>query len=609
MNKPALSWLPYLKEGVPAQCKTPAETAAFELKTAGLAHVEIVVLPEKKDEYCIENKNDHTVITGGECGVLYGAYQLIASTYLKKEIPSTPQKPMYCLRMINCWDNADGTIERGYSGRSLWFEANQFDYDPVRIRQLGRMLASVGLNVLCINNVNVHEPAQELIGRWLPQLAEFAAILRPFGVKLMVSLDYSQPMRDGIPTADPLDERVQQWWKDRAKMIWDTIPDFAGFLVKADSEGRPGPFTYGRSHAEGANMLARAVKPYGGQLIWRCFVYNCQQDWRDHVMDRPKAAYDTYMPLDGQFDENVILQIKNGPYDFQIREPVSPLLLGLKNTNTALEVQLAQEYTGHQIDIYAMPPMWKEVFADLPKEKIMAIAAVSNLGRDENYYGHPFAALNMYAFGRLAWDPDQFAEEMISDWCRLTYTLPDDQEQTLENLLLHSRKIYDLYAGNLGLEWMITPGLHYGPNPAGYEFQAWGTYHRANYEAVGIDRTINGTGYTRQYKNGLCDFYENRDTCPDELLLFFHRVKYTDLMRDGRTLIQRLYDDHFAGYEAVQEMAEELKTLELPSPDREVAQSRMQKQLFNAREWCDITNTFFYRYCGIPDTYGRIIYE
>ena len=317
--------------------------------------------PGLGEAYRLEAGDGGFRVTGGETGVLYGAYALIRALTRGEAAPEGVQQPYYPLRMIDCWDNMDGTIERGYAGRSLWFEGDAFHYDPARIRQLGRMLASVGVNVLCVNNVNVRYPAQELIGDLLPELAAFAALLRPFGVRLMVSVDFSMPMQCGLATADPLDEGVQAWWADTAKRVWTAIPDLAGFLVKADSEHRPGPNTYGRTHAEGANMLARAVAPFGGVLVWRAFVYNCMQDWRDTATDRPWAAYDPTCPWTGSLTDNVILQVKNGPYDFQVREPVSPLFYAMRRTRLALEFQLAQEYTGQQIDLYAMPPLWREV--------------------------------------------------------------------------------------------------------------------------------------------------------------------------------------------------------------------------------------------------------
>ena len=598
-----LTWLPFLPEDVTTS--TPYETALAELRQAG-ENLRVTLDPALGDAWRVAGDE----LTGGETGVLYGAYAYLMARRTGAALPAGVQKPFWPLRMINCWDNAEGTVERGYSGRSLFFEGGRLDYDPVRMRQLGRMLASVGLNVLCINNVNVHAPAHKLIEEeWLPQLAALADIFRAFGVRLMLSIDYAHPLRHGVPTADPLDAQVQAWWRERAEIVYRYVPDLAGFLVKADSEHRPGPFTYGRSHADGANMLARALAPFGGKLVWRCFVYNCRQDWRDTVTDRPKAAYDTYKPLDGQFDDNVILQIKNGPYDFQVREPVSPLFYGMEKTNTALEVQLAQEYTGHQIDLYAMPPMWRELLDDMPAGTVQAVAAVSNLGRDANYTGHPFAAVNLYAYGRFAWDGDIAPAAVIRDWCRLTYALPQAQEDALCAALLGSRGIYEKYTAPLGLCWMVEPGIHYGPSPMGYEYALWGTYHRADRNAVGIDRTMAGTGFAGQFPAHMQARYENLATCPDGLKLFFHRLRYDYVMADGRTLIQRIYDDHFEGAEEAEALAEVIAGLDLPEPDRTVAEERMQRQLRNAREWRDVINTFFHRLSGAEDARGRKIYD
>ena len=612
MNNKHLTWLPFLPADVPAECKTPVEVARFELDQCGLGDVRLCVEKDQGDAFHLEKTETSYVVTGGETGVLYGAYRLMMALKAGEKVVCSPKpvSPFYALRMINCWDNAEGTVERGYAGRSLFFENGWFDYEPARMRQLGRMMASVGLNVLCINNVNVHEPAHKLIEEeWLPEVARLAGIFRPFGVKLMLCIDYAHPMRHGIPTADPLDERVAQWWMKQTEKVYRAVPDLAGYLVKADSEHRPGPFTYGRDHADGANMLARALRPFGGKLIWRCFVYNCMQDWRDTQTDRPMAAYIHYAHLDGRFEDNVILQIKNGPFDFQVREPVSPLFYAMPQTNLALEVQLAQEYTGHQIDIYAMPPMWKEIFEDLEPERVMAIAAVSNLGRDDNYTGHPFAAVNLFSYGLFAWEPHADPEACIRLWAKLSYALPPQQHETLVQLLLGSRRTYEKYTAPLGLNWMVTPHEHYGPSPSGYEYAPWGTYHKANRDAVGIDRTAAGTGYTEQYPEPFRSRYARLDTCPDLLKLFFHRLRYDYVMADGRTLVQRIYDDHFEGYEEAKAMAEKLATLDLPSPDREVALERMQLQVQNAREWCDISNTFFYRLSGVKDAQGRTIYE
>ena len=605
------AWLNRLSSDLPAGLESPAALARFELDHAlpGLA----CTLEEDAslgEGYRVAATPEGCTICGGPTGLLYGAYALILKSLCGEEIPdSFSSSPRYPLRMLNCWDNPDGTIERGYSGRSLFFEADRLAWDPARMRELGRLMASVGLNVLCINNVNVHFPGQLLLEDFLPEVAELADLFRPFGVRLMFSIDFSQPMRHGVPTADPLDDDVRAWWKETAARVYAAIPDLAGFLVKADSEGRPGPFTYGRNHAEGANMLAEAVKPYGGWIVWRCFVYNCRQDWRDTKTDRPKAAWEHYAFLDGQFADNVILQVKYGPFDFQVREPLSPLLLGMKKTNLAMELQLAQEYTGHQIDIFTMMPMWKELFEELPEDHIMSMAAVSNLGRDENYTGHPLAAVNFFTYGLLAWDPSVEAEPAVARWCRLTYAFPPEQEARLTAALLSSRRTYELYTAPLGIGWMVNPHDHYGPNPSGYEYDAWGTYHKADRNAVGIDRTAAGTGYILQYPEEFQKKYEDPDTCPDLYLLFYHRLPYTFRMKDGRTLVQRIYDDHFAGYAAAEALAETLASLPFPQPDRDVIDSRMARQLANAKQWCDIINTFFHRLSGIPDAHGRTIYD
>ena len=562
------------------------------------------------ESFVIDRVTDGWILTGGEAGILYGAYEILRSRFSHTPLPDhVESSPCYPFRMIDCWDNMDGSVERGYAGKSLFFDGNRFSYNPDRIVHLGRMMASVGLNILCLNNVNVHEPAQELIADMIPELSALADLLRPFGIRVMTAVDFSMPIRAGLKNADPLSSEVQIWWNKTVSRIYKEIPDFAGFLVKADSEGRPGPFTYNRTHADGANMLARALLPFGGVLVWRCFVYNCLQDWRDTVTDRPKAAFDTYQPLDGQFDENVILQIKNGPWDFQVREPVSPLFFSMNYTSLGLELQLTQEYTGQQIDLYAMPPMWHELFQDLPADRIQAIAAVSNLGRDDSYFGHPLAAVNFFGFGLLAWNPQVTSEEIFHQWIRLTYQFSDQNVDQLTSLLNCSRRIYERYTSPLGLNWMVTPHTHYGPNPSGYEYDVWGTYHRADRNAVGVDRTADGTGFILQLPPFLQDRYKHPHSCPDLLLLFFHRIPYTFIMHDGRSLIQRIYDDHFEGAEQAKALADQLKCLPFPSKDREIICERADLQVKNAENWRDTINTFFHRLSGIPDIKNRKIYD
>ena len=602
-------WLPFLSADVPAECDTPAKVAEYELKL-GCEALGLKMPALRVDAALGEGSEiEGDAIVGGERGLLYGVYAFLMARAAGEEIPTGAQRPFYGLRMLDGWDNADGTIERGYSGRSLWFEGGKLEWDGARIRQLGRLLASVGLNVLCVNNVNVGDTEARLLEDALPDLAKLADAFRPFGVRLMTSIEFARPLAHGVGAADPLDAGVQRWWRERADAVWAAIPDFAGFLVKADSEHRPGPFAYGRSHAEGANMLARAVAPHGGVLVWRAFVYNCKQDWRDTATDRPMAAYQTYAPLDGQFDDNVILQVKNGPFDFQVREPVSPTFYAMPRTRLAIEWQLAQEYTGQQVDIYAMNPMWREMADDLPPEKVYAVAAVTNLGRDDNYTGHPFAAANLYGFGRYAWAPKVSPETVIRRWARLTYHLPAEREDALVRLLMDSRGVYEQYAAQLGIDWMVNPHDHYGPNPGGYEFDVWGTYLRPTRDAVGIDRTSKGTGLTLQFPPEMRERYETPEACPDNLKLFFHRLRYDYVMADGRTLIQRLYDDHFEGCARAEAMADTIAGLGLPEPDRSEAMERIERQIKNAREWRDVVNTFFHRLSGVDDAQGRKIYD
>lgn len=610
-----LSWLPYL--GVShAAASTPWEMALEELQSglAGLSGMlaRAECLPGKGDGFEVVKAEDAFVIRGGEKGALYGVYHFLQAMYAGECPLIAWNEPAFPLRMLNHWDNMSGKIERGYAGDSFFYKDDRFDYDPDRIRQYGRMLASVGINAISINNVNVHAPADKLVtAELLPEVKKIADLLRPYGVRLIISVDYALPVTMGLDTADPLDEKVQAFWKNQCDEIYSYVPDLAGFLVKADSEFRPGPYMYKRNHAQGANMLARALKPHGGLLIWRCFVYNCRQDWRDHSIDRPKAAYENYAYLDGQFDDNVILQVKNGPYDFQVREPVSPLLFAMEKTEKAIEFQLAQEYTGHQIDLYYMAPMWKEVMDDL-REMPRHICAVTNLGNDENWTGHLLAQANLYGYGRLAWQGKAMdGEKEAERWITLTFGKDFPEKERLLSMLLCSREIYEKYNAPLGLCWMVTPHTHYGPDPEGYEFAMWGTFHRANHQAVGIDRTEKGTGYACQYPEDMANMYQDTDTCPEKLLLFFHRLPYDFKMKDGRTLLQRIYDDHFEGAEGAEGLLKNWQKMQYCLPEEIYAHSldRFQRQVKNAHEWRDIINTYFYRFTGIPDANGRKIYE
>lgn len=565
-------------------------------------------------------------------GVLYGVFALIRHILCGRldKNPYILENPAIRLRMLNQWDNMDGSIERGYAGRSIFYQDGQIRSDLERVEDYARLMASVGLNGIVLNNVNVHWHETRLITKeQLPNVAKLADIFRRYGIRIFLSINYSSPIElGGLETADPLDDRVREWWCEKAAEIYEHIPDFGGFLVKADSEFRPGPFTYGRNHADGANMLAAALKPYGGLVVWRCFVYNCRQDWRDRTTDRANAAYDNFMPLDGHFDDNVILQIKNGPMDFQVREPVHPLLGGLKKTNYMLELQVTQEYTGQQRHLCYLAPMWKDVLEfdtycrgegstvarllSEPAEGLMAgIAAVSNIGDDMNWTGHDLAQANLYCYGRLAWDPWLTAEDIAREWTMQTFGSDPAVVDTITGMLLDSYHIYESYTVPLGIGWMVNPGHHYGPNVDGYEYSAWGTYHRADHKGLGIDRSVaTGTGFAGKYYPPNSTMYEKIETCPEELLLFFHRVEYTYRLKSGVTLIQYIYDSHFEGAARAAELIERWKSLEDRIDPGCFARvlARLEEQAAHACEWRDVINSYFYRKSGIPDKKNRPIY-
>lgn len=566
-----------------------------------------------------------------ENGILYGSFELIRQLSFGTQMQelSIEKSPAIPLRMLNHWDNMDGSIERGYSGNSFFFEKNEILVDD-RIRTYARLLASVGINGTVINNVNVKDAATDLItDRYFEKLRILSEILAEYGIKLFLSLNYAAPMEiSGLPGADPLDEQVIRWWKERMQQVYAAVPGLGGFLIKADSEGRPGPFTYGRTHAQGANMLAEAIEPYGGLIIWRCFVYNCKQDWRDRKTDRARSGYDNFIGLDGQFRDNVILQIKNGPMDFQVREPVHPLFGGLEKTNQMLEVQIAQEYTGQQRHVCYLIPMFKEVLEfrtycrekddsvlDLISGKTFGqtkcgIAAVANTGNDENWTGHDLAAANLYGFGRLAFEPQLSAEQIAREWIRLTFGSDPQVMDNLLFILMNSWPAYESYTAPLGIGWMVNPNYHYGPNVDGYEYDRWGTYHRADHLGIGVDRSHNGTGYAGLYREPNASLYDDPEKCPEELLLFFHHMPYEYRLKSGKTILQHIYDTHFDGVALVDEMVRRFEELKgkLPEKQYERMAQRFAHQKEHSREWRDQINTYFYRKTGIPDEKGRKIY-
>ena len=539
---------------------------------------------------------------------------------------AAPSNP---LRMMNHWDNMDGSIERGYSGESFFFENDEM-YINERTVDYARFMASVGINGIVINNVNVKGAATYLItDRFFDKVKELGDVFADYGIKLYLSINFAAPIElGGLEVCDPLDEGVIAWWQAKSKEVFEKLPGFGGYLVKADSEGRPGPFTYGRTQADGANMLADAVAPYGGIIIWRCFVYNCTQDWRDYKTDRARAGYDYFKDFDGEYHDNVILQIKNGPMDFQIREPISPLLGGLTKTNQLLEVQIAQEYTGHQIDLCYLMPMFKEVLdfrtycsekndtvADIVSgrtmgNKLAGMAAVINTGNDFNWTGNDLAAANLYGFGRLAYNTELGADEIAREWVALTFDMDKASEDKLVDMLMRSRDIYEKYTSPLGLGWMVTPHEHYGPSVDGYEYSRWGTYHRADHKGIGVDRSDKGTGYAQQYYEPNASAYNDPEKCPEELLLFFHHIPYTWKLKSGKTLIQYIYDSHFEGEEGAEKLAEDWNSLK-DVVDSDVfarVAERFELQVANAKEWRDQVNSYFYRKSDIADEQGRKIY-
>lgn len=554
-------------------------------------------------------------------GILYGVFHLLRSMSMEEDpCEHVACSPSNAYRMLNHWDNLDGSIERGYAGNSFFFCENKVLITE-RTKTYARLLASVGINGVVINNVNVTKDAALLItSKYRNSLIHLAGLLNSYGIQLFLSIQYSAPMSIGqLETADPCDERVIHWWEGVCRELFLTIPNFGGFLVKADSEGNVGPATYGRTQAQGANMLAEIIKPYGGIVIWRCFVYNCQQDWRDRKTDRAKSSFEEFAPLDGEFHDNVMLQIKNGPMDFQVREPVHPLFGELDHTNTMLEVQLAQEYTGQQIHVCYLIPMIKDILEfqtygnsnkDCVKDRIRGIAAVANTGDDPNWTGHDLAAANLYGYGRLTFQLELDARQIAEEWCRMTFGVDASLCSSISTMLMNSRETYEHYTAPLGIGWMVNPSNHYGPNVDGYEYDRWGTYHRADCHGIGVDRTSEGTNFTSQYKEPLASLYDDIATCPEELLLFFHRLQYSYQLRSGKTIIQHIYDSHFDGVDEVQEMISSWMALEggMDAIVYNRVLKRLYMQLESAREWRDVINTYFYRKSGIDDSRGRIIY-
>jgi alpha-glucuronidase len=587
----------------------------------------------KEDGYILKTVafrgKSYSVIAGtSDRGVLYGSFGLLRKIALGEPIDALDEheNPYASVRMLDQWDNLDGTIERGYAGPSIFFEKNNVAPDLGRVRDYARLMASAGLNACSINNVNAD--TRVITPEFLPQIARVAEAFRPWGVRLFVSIDFSSPQKiGGLETFDPLDRRVADWWKKKVDEIYRVIPDFGGFVLKADSEGRLGPSAYGRTHADAANVIARPLKAHGGLIFYRGFVYDHHMDWRNPKNDRASAAYDNFNKLDGKFEDNVVLQIKHGPIDFQVREPASPLFGALEKTNQAIELQITQEYTGQQRHLCFLIPMWKEVLdfdmhargAGTPVKKLVAgktfggpaggFVGVANAGGSSSWLGHHLAMANLYGFGRLAWNPDASSRQIAEEWTRLTFGPEPQVVKTITEMLLASWHIYENYTGPLGAGTLTDIiHVHYGPGIESSERNGWGQWHRADDKGIGMDRTTaTGTGFIGQYRPPVAQMYESLQSCPDELLLFMHHVPYTYVLHSGKTVIQHIYDSHYQGAEEAEQLVTRWEPLKGKIDERRYFEvlERLRYQSGHAQVWRDAVCNWFLRKSGIPDKHGR----
>ena len=540
-------WLRLDANGTTATVTGVKGTAMTELQTYWQGGP-VVLKRQKgmaKDGYTIKSQGDKTVIAAAnDAGLLYGAYHLLRLQEMGQQGGSLDisEQPAYDLRILNHWDNPNGTVERGFAGRSIFLNP-----DPQRMTMYARANASIGINGTVLNNVNAKPEA--LSTESLLKAKDIADQLRPYGIRVYLSINFASPIKvGGLKTADPLDADVIRWWKDKVAEIYRMIPDFGGFLVKANSEGEPGPQDFGRTHADGANMLADVLKPHRGIVMWRAFVYKAQSS------DRANQACLEFMPFDGQFRDNVIIQIKNGPVDFQPREPYSPLFTALQKTPMMVEFQITQEYLGAANHLVYLAPMWREFFSFVKPSSLKAMAGVANIGDDTNWCGHHFAQANWYAFGRLAWNPELTSQEIAEEWLAQTFDIPGrqpSQNAQLVKLMLDSREACVNYMMPLGIHHIFAGTHHYGPepwySPRGVRVD-WTPpyYHKADSIGLGFDRTLKGSANVKQYPDALCRLYNDINTCPENLLAWFHHVPWDHRMKSGRTFWDELchkYDD------------------------------------------------------------------
>ena len=573
----------------------------------------------------VKKKNKtYTVVAGNsDAGLLYGVYHLLRliQTNQFDENLNILEKPAYNHRLLNHWDNLDRTVERGYAGYSIWM----WDELPAVVsplyKEYARANASIGINGTVLNNVNASP--EILSAEYLEKVKAIAAEIRPYNIKVYLSINFSSPKElGGLKDSDPMNPEVQKWWKEKAKEIYSIIPDFGGFLVKANSEGLPGPMDYGRTHVDGANMLADAVKPYGGIIMWRAFVYNPDGD------DRAKQAYKEFKQFDGKFRDNVIVQLKNGPVDFQPREPFSPLFGAMVKTPVMPEFQITQEYLGFSNHIAYLAPMWKECLdsdtyckgegstvakttdGSIYNQKITAIAGVANIGEDRNWCGNHFAQANWYAFGRLAWNHRLTSEEIADEWLKMTFSKDGNFVETVKNLMLSSRESVVKYMMPLGLHHLFAWGHHYGPEPWCEIPNArpdWlpKYYHNANETGVGFDRSTSGSNAVSQYNSPLREQFNNIETCPENLILWFHHVPWTHRMKSGKTLWDELcytYDDGLQEVREYQKIWDKMEKY-VDSERFKHIQSRLKIQSRDAVWWKDACLLYFQQFSVLPIPY------
>ena len=587
-----------------------------------------------EDGFWLDTKSSPIQILAlNERGALYGAFEYLSmlaqGNTTAVAYATNPTAPV---RWVNQWDNLDGSIERGFGGASIFFSDGVVVSNLTRAAEYARLLASIRLNAVVVNNVNANSSILSTVN--IAGLGRIADAFRPYGIQLGIALDFASPTEavansavGNLTTYDPLDPAVISWWTTITEQLYATVPDFAGYLVKADSEGEPGPLVYNRTLAQGANLFAKALEPYGGILMFRAFVYNLlnESDWR---ADRANAAVDFFKPLDGDFLNNTVIQIKYGPIDFQVREPTSPLFANLLHTNVALELEVAQEYLGQQCHLVYLPPLWKTVIdfdlrvnnkSSLVRDIITGqrfdrplggSAAVVNVGTNTTWLGSHLAMSNLYAYGRLAWDASQEPEPILQDWIRLTFGLDTSVINTITQMSMDSWPAYENYSGNLGIQ-TLTDILytHYGPNPASQELNGYGQWTRADFTSVGMDRTVwNGTGYSGQYPAQIYEMYENIDTTPDNLLLWFHHVDWSHILKSGVSVIQHFYDAHYAGAATAQTFVSQWKPLvnKVDSERYNDVLFRQEYQAGHSIVWRDSVAEYYYNMTYVPDAHGRV---